>query len=90
MLSGHFPGDPIVPGAWLLAWVVAAATRQLVAAGESRVVAGVKRVKFLLPLRPDRVCDCALNVSADSMRFTLTHGAAVIATGSLHLRPDDQ
>lgn len=89
MLAGHFPGDPIVPGAWLLAWVVAAATRQLAIAGESRSIAGVKRVKFSLPLRPDQLCDCALRAATDSMRFTITQGTAVIASGSLNLKPND-
>ena len=64
MLAGHFPGHPIVPGAWLLAWVVAAATRRLAAEGESRSIAAVKRVKFLRPLAPDQAFECTLNFGA--------------------------
>lgn len=79
MLAGHFPGHPIVPGAWLLAWVVAAAE-------ERKPVSGVKRVKFLRPLAPEQVFECALRESDDTMRFTVTSGVEVIATGSLQLQ----
>jgi len=83
MLAGHFPGHPIVPGAWLLAWVVAAAA-------DRRPVCGVKRVKFLRPLAPEQVFECALRESDDTMRFTVTSGGEVIASGSLQLqaKPD--
>lgn len=79
MLAGHFPGNPIVPGAWLLAWVVAAVA-------ERRTVKGVKRVKFLRPLAPEQLFECALRESDDTMRFTLTSGGEVIAAGSLQLQ----
>ena len=61
MLAGHFPGHPIVPGAWLLAWVIAAAMRRLLATDESRSIAAIKRVKFLRPLAPDSAFECTLD-----------------------------
>lgn len=95
MLAGHFPGRPIVPGAWLLAWVVATATRQL-AAVETCSIAAIKRVKFLRPLAPDQGFECALNLrdslagarpgSLDTMRFEVTSHGDVIAEGSLLLK----
>src|SRR5687768_10340293 len=94
MLAGHFPDHPIVPGAWLLAWIVAAATRQLVA--ESRSIAAIKRVKFLRPLAPDQPFECTLTLRAsgdtaqsgakDTMRFAVTSNGSVIAEGSLLLQ----
>jgi 3-hydroxymyristoyl/3-hydroxydecanoyl-(acyl carrier protein) dehydratase len=97
MLAGHFPGHPIVPGAWLLAWVVAAARRRLAAEGEARAIAAVKRAKFLRPLAPDQTFECALKrrVQAagteastnDTVRFTVTSGGTLIAEGSLQLQP---
>ena len=97
MLAGHFPGHPIVPGAWLLAWVVATATRRLEAECDTRTVIGVKRVKFLRPLAPDQAFECALrfgarsagseNGSRDSMRFTVNSSGTLIAEGSLLLQP---
>jgi 3-hydroxymyristoyl/3-hydroxydecanoyl-(acyl carrier protein) dehydratase len=98
MLAGHFPGRPIVPGAWLLAWVVAAATRRLQAEGEARAVAGVKRVKFLRPLAPNQTFECELKIGVqvagtdarthNTVRFTVTSGGIGIAEGSLQLQVD--
>ena len=97
MLAGHFPGHPIVPGAWLLAWVVATATRRLAAECDTRAVVGVKRVKFLRPLEPEQSFECALKLTArsagtetgshDSIRFTVNSSGSLIAEGSLLLRP---
>jgi len=88
MLAGHFPGHPIVPGAWLLAWVVSAAERRLHALGESHSVGAIKRVKFLRPLVPDSAFECALSrtARADAMRFAVSSSGAVIAEGSLQLQ----
>jgi len=97
MLAGHFPGHPIVPGAWLLAWVVAAATRRLalqIGAGEvpACAVSGINRVKFLRPLAPDQSFECVLGIrsgasEADTtMRFKLSSGDITIAEGSLQLQ----
>jgi 3-hydroxyacyl-[acyl-carrier-protein] dehydratase len=85
MLAGHFPGHPIVPGAWLLAWALAAAERYL-AATDARTVTGVKRVKFARPLAPNQPFECAFTAGADTLRFTLTSDAAVVAEGSLYLQ----
>ena len=97
MLAGHFPGHPIVPGAWLLAWVVAAAKRHLAAGGEPRAIAAVRRAKFLRPLAPDQTFECALKKGAqatgtearshDTVRFAVTSGGALISEGSLQLQP---
>jgi 3-hydroxyacyl-[acyl-carrier-protein] dehydratase len=85
MLAGHFPGNPIVPGAWLLAWAIAAAERHL-AATDARTVTGVKRVKFARPLLPEQVFECEFKPGVDTLRFTLTSDAAVVAEGSLYLQ----
>ena len=98
MLAGHFPGHPIVPGAWLLAWVVAAATRRLAAGTESRFVLSIKRVKFLRPLPPDQPFECTLNLRApagtqsdghETMRFAVTGDGGLIAEGSLLCSPEE-
>ena len=88
MLAGHFPGHPIVPGAWLLAWVVAAAARRLSSTGESRSIAAIKRVKFLRPLAPGSPFECTLDPAGrnDTMRFAVTSNNGVIAEGSLLLQ----
>ena len=88
MLAGHFPGDPIVPGAWLLAWVVGAAVRRLSTTGESRSIAAIKRVKFLRPLAPNCPFECTLDPATrnHTMRFAVISDGGVIAEGSLQLQ----
>lgn len=50
-LAGHFPGDPVVPGALMLAIVHAQATERLgFRPGPSRW----HRVRFVHPLRPEQ------------------------------------
>ncbi|HVG04596.1 MAG TPA: hypothetical protein VM937_06605 [Burkholderiaceae bacterium] len=87
MLAGHFPGHPIVPGAWLLAWVVSTATRRLAAQGQTYSIAAIKRVKFLRPLAPECAFECAFNATGTNnpMRFVVTSGGAVIAEGSFQM-----
>ncbi|HEY4371969.1 MAG TPA: 3-hydroxyacyl-ACP dehydratase [Burkholderiales bacterium] len=47
--EGHFPGNPIIPGAWLLADALAAAAGEL---GISVAACTVKNAKFMAPARP--------------------------------------
>lgn len=47
-VQGHFPGAPVVPGAWLLAFI----DQQVRAALPGQSVAAFGKVKFLAPLRP--------------------------------------
>lgn len=49
-VQGHFPGMPVVPGAWLLGKVHAV----LQARYPDCRVEGVKKVKFTAPLLPDQ------------------------------------
>lgn len=92
MLPGHFPGHPIVPGAWLLAWIVQAVERKLKQTNDERVVVGIRRVKFLRPLAPNKRFELELTratAPSDAWRFALTSDGAVIADGSLRLQRAD-
>jgi 3-hydroxyacyl-[acyl-carrier-protein] dehydratase len=51
--SGHFPGNPIVPGVALIALVAEAVIEQERGEGRSLVITGVRRVRFRLPVSPE-------------------------------------
>ena len=87
MFAGHFPGNPIAPGAYLLAVVERKANDWLRAQGSGTQIAGVSAVKFLRPLRPDEVCEIAFAApTADALRFRLQVGGAPCATGTFTLQ----
>ncbi len=88
MFAGHFPGNPIVPGAYLLALVEQRANDWLRQQGQSTQVAGVSAVKFVRPLRPDEECDLAFGTPAgDRLRFQLEVAGTPCAGGTFTLQP---
>jgi 3-hydroxyacyl-[acyl-carrier-protein] dehydratase len=82
--SGHFPGNPIIPGAVLLDTVLA-----VLEAHEAPLVGGYSlgSAKFLQPVRPgDRVEIRWKSPTEHQVRFEcLLEGRAVLS-GSLNLR----
>ncbi len=65
-LAGHFPGNPVVPGAVLLDHACAL----FAGANPGCRVVGIPRVKFLRPVRPDQtVAVWAESSSDDSLRL---------------------
>lgn len=69
---GHFPGDPIVPGAALL---------RAVAAASERPIVGLERVRFLGIVRPGDEVDLDLRVDGDLVRFTVRRDGVDVARG---------
>ena len=57
MFAGHFPGDPVVPGAWLLAQAIQALEA---AAGASFAWGRVESAKFRAAVRPGACLDLTL------------------------------
>ena len=85
-IAGHFPGNPIVPGAVLLSYVVAQA------AATGMAISGIKRCKFLRLVKPEQ--PFCINIDAASGKFSIVAGdqtadglpqGEIIAKGSLLL-----
>jgi 3-hydroxymyristoyl/3-hydroxydecanoyl-(acyl carrier protein) dehydratase len=75
-LAGHFPGNPVVPGLVLLDHVAAALERW-----RGQRVAGLPHVKFLRPLAPGEAADLVLSDDGKSIRFSIVHNGATLASG---------
>lgn len=78
-LDGHFPGNPIVPGAVILGYLAA----RLAESGLS--ILRVNRMKFLRPLLPDTPMEVLLHQRGDAMRVDFRDADGVFATARLVL-----
>ncbi len=75
-LPGHFPGNPIVPGALILSEVIQAA------APRYRIV-GVATAKFIAPLRPDTLFHIDLIRTDHGLDFVVAGERETFARGTL-------
>lgn len=79
--AGHFPGNPIIPGALLLAEVLRCIAR---AEGVSYTSCNVKNAKFLSPARPgDKVEIDHARTAAGSIEFTCTVAGNKVLSGAI-------
>jgi len=78
VFAGHFPGHPVVPGAWLLDRVLEAA-REEGLGGPWRL----HSAKFLSPAGPDEILELSLSGSGDKLGFQLHSGERLVASGSI-------
>jgi 3-hydroxyacyl-[acyl-carrier-protein] dehydratase len=77
--QGHFPGDPIIPGAVLLNETLRAITERLDAAPS---VVHIRSAKFLHPTRPgDRVSIEFSSAAGGEVRFECTVDGKSVLTG---------
>jgi len=83
--SGHFPNEPILPGIAILAMVVDAIRHQEAQKGVSISIAGIKRVRFKLPVRPDELINLSLSLSQNHQDlcyyFTVELNMKTVCTG---------
>lgn len=77
--EGHFPGDPIIPGAVLLSETLKAIEESL---GVVLSPCQIKAAKFLYPARPgDRMLIEFARSAADAIKFTCAVGEKTVLTG---------
>jgi len=85
--TGHFPGEPILPGIAIVHTVYEAILKLAEKDAESIDLSGLKRVRFTGPVRPGEAF--LLNVtrekeaSAILFSFKVTHENKVICSGQL-------
>lgn len=80
-VQGHFPGNPVVPGAVLLDEVIRVIEASL---GEGLVPFQISSAKFLHPTRPgDRVLIEFSRSARGSVRFTCAVKGTPVLTGQL-------
>lgn len=82
VFAGHFPGQPIVPGALLLDLAIHA-----INAHSQRSVQHISQAKFLSPALPGEAIEAEFEIDGDSLRLTLRSGARSLATARLGLAP---
>ena len=79
--QGHFPGNPVIPGAVLLAETLQAIEGGL---GLSLATCRIRSAKFLAPARPgDRVAIEFSRSGVDAIRFACTVGTRTVLRGEL-------
>ena len=79
--AGHFPGDPIIPGALLLAEVL----RRIEQTEGTRFAScNIRAAKFLHPVRPGETVEIAYAVSASgTIEFRCTVAGINVLTGGV-------
>jgi 3-hydroxymyristoyl/3-hydroxydecanoyl-(acyl carrier protein) dehydratase len=79
-LSGHFPGNPIVPGVVLLDRVAAEVER-----GLNARLRTLPQVKFMRPLKPEERACLTIDYTAPTGRFVIKCGDEVVAKGTFEV-----
>lgn len=59
--SGHFPDEPILPGIAILSMVMDILKQSEAKKGRMIRIAGVRRVRFKLPVKPDELLNISLS-----------------------------
>lgn len=83
--SGHFPGEPILPGIAILSMVMDVIRHHEAEKGRKIRIAGVKRVRFKLPVRPDELLKISLSLYQQevglSYHFSIGLDGKTVCTG---------
>ncbi len=84
--AGHFPGNPIIPGALLLAEVARLIETELTTRFTSF---NVKSAKFFHPVRPGDTTEVEFSVSAQGdVSFTCSVNGLKVLAGTMDAKPN--
>lgn len=87
-LTGHFPGNPIVPGVVILAEVLESIKQSL---PKPLVLSNVPVVKFHSPLRPNELVQLTFDLLPEQViTFSCQVGARRIVSGQFVFQPNNQ
>ncbi|HEX6019187.1 MAG TPA: MaoC/PaaZ C-terminal domain-containing protein [Burkholderiaceae bacterium] len=81
--DGHFPGAPVLPGAYLLAIVLQQIEQQPALRERLGAAWQVQQVKFLAPVGPGQTLRIRLEVRGNAIAFGVHHGSTLVARGQL-------
>jgi len=85
--SGHFPGEPILPGMALVHVVWQAIVREAGKRAEEITLTKLKRVRFTQPVRPGDHISVLITVSEEGSEstysFKVVSGESVICSGGI-------
>ena len=87
--AGHFPGRPLLPGVVVLGAVLEAALADPALAGAIGSAPRLSMVKFLAPLGPGAALTVRFDATATAIRFEVSEGARVAASGAFERSPVD-
>ena len=82
--QGHFPGNPMIPGAVLLSEAIGAIAASL---GNAPSPCTIRAAKFLHPARPGDRVTIEFQELAGKVRFTCTVGEDTVMKGEVEWSP---
>lgn len=85
--DGHFPGAPVLPGAFLVALVLRAIAERAAWAHKVGASPCVQQVKFLAAVGPGQTLHIRLDDTPRAVGFSVRCGTTVVARGQIRATP---